>query len=118
MSRAANYINFCKKYELNPQLENSKEQYQAYSNNLDMFNGVIAENVTTSAIKKAQQPNWGGKREGAGRKAEKGKTIVKRVPEKYWDTLSEVIEFLDEKEGKYDLEHIKSTIMIVLRNNY
>ena len=118
MSKVFSYTVFCKKYELNPQLEYSKEQYQAYSSNLDMFNGVIADNVTTLAIKKAQQPNWGGKREGAGRKAEKGKTIVKRVPVKYWDTLSEVIEFLDEKEGKYDLDHVKSTIMIVLRNNY
>lgn len=30
-----------------------------------------------------------------GRKAEKGKTIVKCVPEKYWDTLGDVIKFLD-----------------------
>ena len=118
MSQAVSYTDFCKRYELNPQLENSKEQYQAYSSNLDMFNGAVADNVTASAIKKAQKPNWGGKREGAGRKAEKGKTIVKRVPEKYWETLNEIIEFLDEKEEKYDLDHIKSTIMIVLRNNY
>lgn len=74
--------------------------------------------MTTSATNKSQQPNWGGKRKGSGRKAEKGKTIVKRVPEKYLGTLSEIIEFLDEKDVNYDLEHIKVTIMTVLRNNY
>ncbi len=43
---------------------------------------------------------------------------MKRVPEKYWETLNEIIDFLDEKEEQYGLEHIKETIMTVLRNNY
>ena len=71
MSQKVSYTVFCEIHELNPQLDNSKEQYKAYSNNLDMFNGLIADNVTTSAANKSQQPNWGGKREGSGRKTEK-----------------------------------------------
>lgn len=80
MSQAVSYTKFCAIHELNPQLDSSKEQYKAYSNNLDMF----ADNAT----------------------------------DKNWGTLSEIIEFLDEKDGNYDLEHIKVTIMTVLRNNY
>jgi len=117
MSQAISYVVFCKRNELNAQLKSSKDNYQKYCSSIELFYGAHTDDKAASVIKKAQT-DWGGKRSGAGRKAEKGKTIVKRVPDKYWDTLNEIIDFLDEKEEKYSLEHIKETIMTVLRNNY
>jgi len=117
MNQAVSYPLFCKRNELNTQLKSSKDKYQKYCSSIELFYDSITDDKATSVIKNAQT-DWGGKRSGAGRKAEKGKTIVKRVPDKYWDTLNEIIDFLDEKEDQYGLEHIKLTIMTVLRNNY
>lgn len=70
----------------------------------------MVENVTKS--------KHGGVRAGSGRKAKLGKTVVKRIPEKYWGTLSNVIEFLENHEERYGIEYIDNTIMTVLKNNY
>jgi len=60
----------------------------------------------------------GGKRENAGRKAKRGNTVVKRIPEKYLQTVNNLMDFLESNESKYPLEHIEETIMTVLHNNY
>ena len=97
MSQAISYVIFCKSNELNAQLKSSKDNYQKYCSSIELFYRAHTDDEAASVITKAQT-DWGGKRTGAGRKAQKGKTIVKRVPEKYWETLNEIIDFLDEKE--------------------
>jgi hypothetical protein len=49
----------------------------------------------------------GGEREGAGRKAPRGKTVVKRFPERYITAVNALIEHLDEtrnQDGNVDHE--------------
>jgi hypothetical protein len=51
----------------------------------------------------------GGEREGAGRKAPRGKTVVKRFPERYLTAVNALIEHLDEakeRDGVVDHESI------------
>ncbi|RLV57698.1 hypothetical protein D5018_21180 [Parashewanella curva] len=40
--------------------------------------------------------NWGGKREGSGRKTKYEKTKVMRIPEKYSEVIKALIEHLDQ----------------------
>jgi hypothetical protein len=70
----------------------------------------MLENVTES--------KHGGKRKNAGRKAKRGSTVVKRIPEKYLHTVNNLLDFLESSESKYPLDHIEKTIMVVLNNNY
>lgn len=42
----------------------------------------------------------GGYREGAGRKAERGETIVKRIPARYKLAVEALIQHLDETRGE------------------
>ncbi|GAB3017976.1 hypothetical protein [Bowmanella dokdonensis] len=60
-------------------------------------------------MRKEEQLDWlgmelpkkrGGARKGAGRKAWRGKTQVKRVPERYAEAIDELIAHLDQIRGK------------------
>ena len=87
MSAVVPFNEFCAKYDLNPENESSKQRYQDYCVNLDLFAKVVEE-----------KKNWGGYRPGAGRKTKYEKTKVMRIPEKYQDAIKALISHLDEND--------------------
>ena len=54
-------------------------------------------NTSKETTKKTQH---GGARNGAGRKAERGQTVVKRFPDRYLSAVNALIEHLDGTRGK------------------
>ena len=54
--------------------------------------------------------NHGGVREGAGRPAERGETVVKRFPRRYLEAINSLIEHLDNTRLKNGAGGYKSEI--------
>jgi len=52
----------------------------------------------------------GGEREGAGRKAPRGKTVVKRFPERYLTAVNALIEHLDEARNQDGIVNHESRV--------
>jgi hypothetical protein len=52
----------------------------------------------------------GGEREGAGRKAPRGKTVVKRFPERYLTAVNALIEHLDEARNQDGIVNYESSV--------
>ena len=91
MSNAVPFKVFCVKYDLDPKSADAKEQYQSYSNNLDMFKEAV--------LIEEEKKNWGGSRQGAGRKTKYAATKVMRVPEKYEEAIKALIAHLDNTDN-------------------
>jgi len=53
---------------------------------------------------------WGGKRIGAGRKSELGKTVVMRVPESRIEEIKQLISNVDEKSDCDNISKVKEII--------
>ena len=53
---------------------------------------------------------WGGKRIGAGRKSELGKTVVMRVPESRIEEIKQLISNVDEKSDYDNISKVKEII--------
>ena len=96
MRKQVNYLEFCKYYGLDSESNDVKIRYQAYCDNLAVVNNALSDDIAEKAIKKT----WGGEREGAGRPALRGETIVKRIPSRYKKAVEALIEHLDNTRGK------------------
>ncbi len=96
MSETVSFVDFCKRYALDAELDSVKQQYMDYSNNLDMFNDAVKEK------------KWGGARAGSGRKTKYESTKVMRVPEKYHEAVKALIKHLDDT-GMIDFSWYGST---------
>ncbi|MFT6267991.1 MAG: hypothetical protein ACJAVV_000796 [Alphaproteobacteria bacterium] len=96
MSNKITYSEFCQHYNLDTISNDAKKEYEDYSSNLDLLNNTAINIATQTVIKKAH----GGARKGAGRKALRGETVVKRFPERYIAAVNALIEHLDGALGK------------------
>ncbi|WP_024606472.1 MULTISPECIES: hypothetical protein [unclassified Pseudoalteromonas] len=96
MTSNINYLEFCDKYGFDLNSDKTKEEYKT---DCVKFDFDVCE-LTSDLDKKTTDRKHGGEREGAGRPALRGETVVKRIPARYKLAVEALIKHLDETRGQ------------------